>query len=251
MVHLSELEQYLNTLLQPELYSDYAPNGLQVEGKSEIERLVVGVSANQALFDAAIEWNADAIFVHHGFFWKGEPRALTGYRGQRIKSLMTHDVSLFGFHLPLDAHSIYGNNVQLLSLLGASPVKALGPESPSIGWIGEVEEPIKRDQAISKLAHDLGQKPYSFMCGGNEIRRIAVVTGGGARWFEHAIDCEVDLFITGEPSEQSQGIAHERHANFAAFGHHATERLGPKAIGRHLSERFSIETRLIDIANPV
>lgn len=251
MVHLQELEQYLNTLLQPELYSDYAPNGLQVEGNSKIERLVVGVSANQALIDAAIEWDADAIFVHHGFFWKGEPRTLTGYRGHRIKSLMKHDISLFGYHLPLDAHSIYGNNVQVLSLLGASPVEALGPENPSIGWIGEVEEPVDREHAISMLTQALDQQPYSFMRGGNEIRRIAVVTGGGARWFERAIDCDVDLFITGEPSEQSQGIAAERNANFAAFGHHATERLGPKAIGRHLSERFSIETRLIDIANPV
>jgi dinuclear metal center YbgI/SA1388 family protein len=251
VVHLTQLDDYLQQLLQPELYSDYAPNGLQIAGKEEIERVVVGVSANEALIDAALDWEADAIFVHHGFFWKGEPRTITGYRGRRVKSLIKADVSLFGYHLPLDAHSIYGNNVQLLNLLDASPARGLGPEDPAIGWIGERPEPLARDTAIERLTKKLGQEPYLFPHGRNEIETIAVVTGGGAKWFDHAIDQGIDLFISGEPSEQSQGIARERNANFAAFGHHATERLGPMAIGKHLTERFPLETKFIDVPNPV
>lgn len=250
-IALSELEQYLNELLQPQLFRDYAPNGVQIEGRSEIRRIVTGVSANQALIEAAIDRRADAILVHHGFFWEKEPRALVGYRGSRVKSIIHADQSLIAYHLPLDAHSEFGNNVEVIRLAGAQPEGTFGSDRPAIAWKGRFETPQPRDLVLRKLANELQQAPIAFLHGPEEISTIGVVTGGGARWFEDALDLGIDLFISGEPSEQSQGIAAERFGNFAAFGHHATERTGIRALGEHLAQHFGIEVEFVDVNNPV
>lgn len=250
-VQRDELAQYLNTLLRPEDFSDYAPNGLQIEGVSTISHLVTGVSANRALIDQAITLGADALLVHHGFFWKGDPLTITGYRGDRIQRMIRAKQSLFGYHLPLDAHETYGNNAEILRILGAKPAGTFGGGTPPLGRWGRFDEPRDRDSVLAELAEALGQDPIAFSYGPERIRTVGVVTGGGARFFEDALDADIDLFISGEPSEQSQGIAVECHGNFAAFGHHATERVGVRALGEHLAERFGIRTTFVDVPNVV
>jgi len=250
-VHRDELAQYLDTLLRPEDFSDYAPNGLQIEGAPHITHLVTGVSANRALIDQAIAIGADAILVHHGFFWKGEPLTLTGYRGDRIMRMVRARLSLFAYHLPLDAHPTYGNNAQILRLLGAEAEGTFGQGQPALGRWGRLKEPTPRDELLTQLAEDLGQIPIAFSYGHERVQTVGVVTGGGARFFEDALAQKLDLFISGEPSEQSQGIAVECSGNFAAFGHHATERVGVRALGEHLSERFNLRTTFIDVPNVV
>lgn len=247
---LRELTAYLDGLLETKTFSDYAPNGLQVEGKSTVKKIAVGVSANQALIDEAIAWGADAVIVHHGFFWKGEPRVLTGYRKRRIASLLRHDISLLGYHLPLDAHAEHGNNVGLLRSLGASPGLPFGGKPP-IGWTGTLYEAEPRAEVVARIETAIGPIVSSFLHGTDEVRTIGVVTGGGAGFFDEALDRNVDLFISGEPSEQSQGIAVERSGNFVAVGHHATERFGPRLLGMHLARTFSLEWTFIDVPNPV
>ncbi|MFT4704912.1 MAG: dinuclear metal center YbgI/SA1388 family protein, partial [Bradymonadia bacterium] len=213
--------------------------------------VVVGVSANQALIDRAIELRADAVIVHHGFFWKGEPQALRGWKGRRIGALMRHDISLFGYHLPLDAHAELGNNVQVLKALGALPSAQFGGGSPPLGWLGQLAEATPRSEMIARLEAAVGPVGTAFLHGPELISRVGVVTGGGAGFFEAALAEDVDLFVTGEPSEQSQGYAVELGGNFVAAGHHATERFGPRALGDYLSNTFSLAVTFVDIANPV
>ena len=250
MMQRTELAAYLDTLLDAPSFSDYAPNGLQVEGRSTIGRLVVGVSANQALIDAAVAHEADAVLVHHGFFWRNEPRTLTGLRARRVGSLMRHEISLFGYHLPLDAHELFGNNVGVLRALGATPNARFGG-APALGWLGTLETPLRADAIVDAVTAAVGQAPVAFLHGSAVVERIAVVTGGGAGFFEEALDAGAELFITGEPSEQSQGLAEELGAHFVAAGHHATERFGPRALGEHIAERFGIDVAFIDVPNPV
>lgn len=250
-VHRDELARYLDGLLQPEEFSDYAPNGLQIEGAPHITHLVAGVSANRALIDQAIATGADAILVHHGFFWKGESPTLTGYRGDRIMRMVRARLSLFAYHLPLDAHATYGNNAEILRIAGATPEGTFGQGNPQLGRWGRLPEIAHRDELLAHIAQELGQEPVAFSYGPEQIRTVGVVTGGGARFFEDALDAEIDLFITGEPSEQSQGIAVECSGNFAAFGHHATERVGVRALAEHLAERFDVRTTFIDVPNVV
>jgi len=246
-----ELDAYLQRLLSPSLFRDYAPNGLQIEGRDTIQHLVTGVSANRALIDQAISLGADAILAHHGFFWEKEPRTLTGYRGDRVKRIVRADQSLFGYHLPLDAHETFGNNVQVLRLAGAVPEGTFGGDQPAIAWWGRLAQPTPRADVLERLTQALGQSPIAFLEGPAMIERIGVVTGGGARWFDDALDEGLDLFISGEPSEQASGIASERGGNFAAFGHHATERTGVRALGEHLAEHFGIKVSFVDVPNPV
>lgn len=250
-VHREELGQYLQSLLHPEEFSDYAPNGLQIEGAPEIKHLVTGVSANRALIDKAIEVGADAILVHHGFFWKSDPLPLTGYRGDRIMRIVRANLSLFAYHLPLDAHETFGNNAEILRAAGATLEGTFGQGTPPLGRWGRLAEATPREVILERITQAVGQEPIAFSHGKEHIETIGVVTGGGADFFESALDSKVDLFISGEPSEQSQGIAVECSGNFAAFGHHATERVGVRALGEHLADIFDIRTTFIDIPNVV
>lgn len=249
-IALRELVAHLDATLEIDTFSDYAPNGLQIEGRPDVRRVVTGVSANAALIDRAIDAGADALLVHHGFFWAKEPRALVGLRGRRVAALIRAGVSLVAYHLPLDAHGSLGNNVGVLRAIGAAPVEPWGGR-PAIGWEGSFEAPVARDEVVARLSRATGHAPMVFGAGPDAVRRVGVVTGGGAGFFEEAAARGVDLFVTGEPSEQSRGLAEELGVTFVAAGHHATERFGPKALGSYVEETFGCPATFIDVYNPV
>nr|CEK26911.1 Hypothetical protein YbgI [Yersinia ruckeri] len=242
-----ELEILLNTQLNTTAFQDYAPNGLQVEGRPDVQRIVTGVTASQALLDAAVEHRADAILVHHGYFWKNEPVMVRGMKRNRLKTLLTEDINLYGYHLPLDAHPTLGNNAQLAKLLNIDvkgEIEALLP-------YGQFEQPITNLALKERLEALLGRSVLH--CGDHapaEIRRVAWCTGGGQGYIQQAADFGVDAFITGEVSEQTIHIAREMGVNFYAAGHHATERYGIKALGEWLAAQQGFDVTFIDIPNP-
>ncbi|AIN13752.1 Nif3-like dinuclear metal center hexameric protein [Yersinia pestis] len=242
-----ELETVLNNQLNIGAFQDYAPNGLQVEGRRDIQRVVTGVTASQALLDAAVAHQADAILVHHGYFWKNEPVVVRGMKRNRLKTLLTHDINLYGYHLPLDAHPELGNNAQLAKLL---EIQVLG-EIESLLPYGEFTTPLNAVALRERLEKQLGRSVLH--CGDRapaEVRRIAWCTGGGQGYIQQAAEFGVDAFITGEVSEQTIHIAREMKVNFYAAGHHATERYGIKALGEWLAEQHQLDVTFIDIPNP-
>jgi dinuclear metal center YbgI/SA1388 family protein len=250
-VSRDDLAAYLDDLLGCAAFADYAPNGLQIEGRSEVEHLVTGVSANQALIDASVERGADALLVHHGFFWKNEPRTLTGIRARRVRSLLAADVSLFGYHLPLDAHPDYGNNVGVLRAIGAEPSGTFSAGHAVDGWLGTLVQPTDLLTLCTSIrAFSVGQ-PQVFDPGSGPISTVGVCTGGGAGFFEAAVAAGCDAFISGEASEMAQGLSRELGVPFIAAGHHATERFGPQLLGRHLGEKFDLHVEFVDISNPI
>lgn len=243
----TELETQLNNKLNTAAFQDYAPNGLQVEGRQEVRRIVTGVTASQALLDAAVEQKADAILVHHGYFWKNEPVVVRGMKRNRLKTLLTNDINLYGYHLPLDAHPELGNNAQLAKLLG---IRGLGEIEPLLPY-GEFDTPLNAVILRGRLEKLLGRDVLH--CGDHapaDIRRIAWCSGGGQGFIQQAADFGVDAFITGEVSEQTIHIAREMGVNFYAAGHHATERYGIKALGEWLASEHQLEVIFIDIPNP-
>ncbi|AXS81539.1 Nif3-like dinuclear metal center hexameric protein [Dechloromonas sp. HYN0024] len=244
-----ELLNYLDGLMTPGKFRDYCPNGLQVEGRSEITRLVAGVTASQALLDAAVERHADAILVHHGYFWKGEDGRITGIRRQRLATLLTHDINLLAYHLPLDAHPELGNNAQLASRLGWLPEGRFGEQD--IAWLGILAEPCDLTALVARVAGVLGRVPMAIGAGNRPIHRIAWCSGGAQGYFEQAIALGVDAFMSGEISEQTVHLARESGVAYIAAGHHATERYGVEALAGHLAQRFDISCEFVDIANPV
>ena len=252
MTQCSELVAYCNNLLECSHYQDYCPNGLQVEGRSQVKRIVSGVTASQAMIEAAAAAGADMLLVHHGYFWRGEAAPITGLKQRRIAALLEHGINLVAYHLPLDAHAKYGNNVQLAELLGWQISGGLEPSNPrSIGLQGELAEEISGEQLAQQLEEKLGRKPMFIAGHDRPVKRIAWCTGGAQGYIEKAVALGVDAFITGEVSEQTYHIARECGINFYAAGHHATERYGVQALGEHLKERFDVEHRFIDIDNPV
>ena len=252
MTECSELVAYCNNLLNCGAYQDYSPNGLQIEGRKQVQRVVTGVTASQALIEAAAAAGADMLLVHHGYFWRGEAAPITGMKQRRIRTLLEHDINLVAYHLPLDAHARYGNNVQLAELLGWRIEGGLEPNNPhSIGLHGELEEALSGEELAGQLEARLGRKPLFIAGHDRPVKRIAWCTGGAQGYFEKAVALGVDAFITGEVSEQTYHIARECGVHFYAAGHHATERYGVKALGEHLAEHFAIEHRFIDIDNPV
>ena len=252
MVSPIELERELNRLLGPENFRDYAPNGLQVASEQPINLVVSGVSATQALIDVAIEKGAQAILVHHGYFWKGENPCLVGMKYQRIKRLMDHNISLFAYHLPIDAHPTLGNNAQLAVRLGIDVSGGLERGNPySVGNLGEFVNPLTGGELTQRISKALGRKPLHIDAPGRLIRTVAWCTGGAQGYIEKAVDCGVDAYITGEASEQTTHIARECGIHFFAAGHHATERYGVQAVGAAISEKLHIDHEFIDIDNPV
>ncbi len=247
MMRNVELETVLNNQLNIGAFQDYAPNGLQVEGRRDIQWVVTGVTASQALLDAAVAHQADAILVHHGYFWKNEPVVVRGMKRNRLKTLLTHDINLYGYHLPLDAHPELGNNAQLAKLL---EIQVLG-EIESLLPYGEFTTPLNAVALRERLEKQLGRSVLH--CGDRapaEVRRIAWCTGGGQGYIQQAAEFGVDAFITGEVSEQTIHIAREMKVNFYAAGHHATERYGIKALGEWLAEQHQLDVTFIDIPNP-
>ncbi len=220
MIENFQLEHLLNELLEPHFYRDYCPNGLQVEGRSSIRKVVTGVTASQALIDAAVAEKADALLVHHGYFWKGEAAPLVGIKQRRLKTLLAHDINLFAYHLPLDGHSLLGNNAQLAKLLGLEALGGLDPaEKKPIAMLGELRESASAAQLTQRIKQALGREP--FVCsdsGPAVIKRIAWCTGGGQSYIEQAARAGCDAFISGEVSEQTVHIAREGGSTFSLRG---------------------------------
>ncbi|QYM91804.1 type 2 GTP cyclohydrolase I [Dickeya zeae] len=243
----TELESLINGFLNVAAFQDYGPNGLQVEGRSDVQRIVTGVTACQALLDAAVAQQADAVLVHHGYFWRNEPAVVRGMKRQRLKTLLANDLNLYGYHLPLDAHPQIGNNAQLAAMLD---IRVLGEIEPLLPY-GEVAQPCSGDTLRHKLEAVL-ERPV-LHCGDNapaQIRRIAWCTGGGQSFIDQAADFGVDAFITGEVSEKTIHTAREMGLHFYAAGHHATERAGIRALGEWLAAQHGFDVTFIDIPNP-
>jgi len=243
------LVNYLDELLEPAKFHDYCPNGLQVEGRDEVRRIVAGVTASQALLDAAAARNADAILVHHGYFWKGEDGRITGMRKQRLGTLLRHDISLLAYHLPLDAHPMLGNNAQLAAILGWRPEGRFGEQD--IGWLGRAAEEGDLAGLSGQVARQLGRQPLVIGDPERAVRRIAWCSGGAQGYFEQAIALGVDVYLSGEISEQTVHLARESGVAYIAAGHHATERGGVRALARHLSENCDLICEFVEIDNPV
>ena len=249
----SEFELLLNEILSPSRFKDYAPNGLQVEGKKEINRVVTGVTASQALIDAAIELKADAIFVHHGYFWKNEDPRIVGMKYRRIAALIKHDINLYGYHLPLDAHPTLGNNAGLADAIGLSCRSALQAGmslEESIGIVGELEEPMALDAFQQWVELAVGRGVLFERVNDQPVHRVALCTGGAQGYIEQAVTVGADVFITGEVSEQTIHIAREMGIHFIAAGHHATERFGAKSVAAYLSNECGLDAIFIDVDNP-
>ena len=244
-----ELVSYLNRLLEPTKFKDYCPNGLQVEGRAEVRRIVAGVTASQALLDAAVARGADAILVHHGYFWKGDDGRVTGIRRQRLGTLIKHDINLLAYHLPLDAHPEFGNNAQLALRLGWVPEGRFGEQD--IAWLGRLAEPADLATVSGNVERLLGRVPLVIGEAGRPVRRIAWCSGGAQGYFEQAIALGVDAYVSGEISEQTVHLARESGVAYIAAGHHATERGGVQALAAHLRERLGLDCEFVDIENPV
>jgi dinuclear metal center YbgI/SA1388 family protein len=252
MASLGELVDYTNMLLAIERFQDYCPNGLQVEGQPEVSLLVSGVTACQALIDAAIAAGADAVLVHHGYFWKGEDPCITGMKHRRLQRLLGAQVSLLAYHLPLDAHPELGNNAQLGRVLGLETHGVLGGEDGTgLLYYAHPELAIPAQELVARIGGALGRQPLHIAGAQDPIRSIGWCTGAAQSWIESAARHGLDAFISGEISEQTVHIARECGIHYFAAGHHATERFGVQALGKHLAERFSIEHRYIEIENPV
>ncbi|HAF00482.1 MAG TPA: Nif3-like dinuclear metal center hexameric protein [Methylophilaceae bacterium] len=246
---LNELNAYLSQIMQPERFADYCPNGLQIEGKSDIHKIVTGVTASYDLIQAAIESNADAILVHHGYFWRGETQVLTGLKKRRIQTLLEHDISLFAYHLPLDAHPEYGNNVMLGQQLGLDITRWL--DDKGMLPYSELAHPMTLEKLAEQVKLVLNRSPQIIGDTNRLVKTVAWCTGAAQGYIDQAIAAEVDVYISGEISEQTVHAVRESNTAYIAAGHHATERYGVKALGEHLAQMFSISHEFIDIHNPV
>lgn len=247
-MRIKELELYLNDLLKIDRFQDYCPNGLQVQGQTDVNHIVTGVTANLALLEQAIALKADTILVHHGYFWRNEDARVIGQKHIRLKKLITHDLNLLAYHLPLDAHPAFGNNVQLAKLLGFTIEQWFGKDQ--IGCIG-----LCAPQTLQSLSHfiakQLGRAPLSIGKTDKYIKRIAWCSGAAQDWLAEAIKFDVDAYISGEISESTVHLAEEMGVAYLAAGHHATERGGVQALGEHLRQQFQLQHSFVDISNPV
>lgn len=246
------LVRYLNEMLEVARFKDYCPNGLQVEGRAEARKIVAGVTASQALVEAAVERNADVLLVHHGWFWRGEDARVTGLRKRRLQTLLRHDINLIAYHLPLDAHPELGNNARLAKRFGWRVEGRYGEQE--IGWFGRLETPLLLDDLAERIAAGLQRPPLVIgqdAGAPRPIRRIAWCSGGGQSYFDEALGLGVDAFLSGEISEPQTHMARESGVAYIAAGHHATERDGVAALAAHLAERFSLDCEFLDFDNPV
>ncbi|MER2553729.1 MAG: Nif3-like dinuclear metal center hexameric protein [Thauera sp.] len=249
-MQLVELRKHLDTLLEASRLKDYCPNGLQVEGRPDVMRVLCGVTASQDLLDRAAAGGHDAVFVHHGLFWKGDDGRVTGFRRNRLRTLLANDISLFAYHLPLDVHPELGNNAQLARLMGWQGEGCFADQA--LGWIGRPAREGESAHAIAcALAAALGREPLLVGDGQRAVRRIAWCTGGAQGYFEQAILAGADLYVSGEISEPTVHLARESGVPYIAAGHHATERYGARAIAHHLADALGLEAEFVDLDNPV
>jgi dinuclear metal center YbgI/SA1388 family protein len=245
----AELDNYLNQYLEVARFRDYCPNGLQVEGRAEILSIVTGVTASLDLLHAARERGADAVLVHHGYFWRGEEPRVTGTRRARLALLLAEDINLFAYHLPLDAHAEVGNNIELARQLEL-PVAGRFCEQ-DVGMHGAFDSPLPLAALAARVHERLARAPQVIGRAGHMVRRVAWCTGAAQGYLEDAVRLGVDAFITGEISEQTVHLARESGVAFIAAGHHATERYGIRALGEHLAARFGLAHSFVDLENPV
>ena len=251
MADLFELERFCNELLDSSSFEDYCPNGLQVDsGVRQVQRLVTGVTASQALIDEAVSWQSDLLLVHHGYFWRGEEQPLVGYKGRRVRTLIQQGISLMAYHLPLDAHPELGNNKQLAVLLELDDVEVL-QETGGLLWRGSFRSPLAAEQLAGKMSAVLNRQPLHIPAGDSPISRVCWCTGAAQSYIEKAAEHGTDAYISGEISEQTVHIARELGVHYFAAGHHATERYGVRALGGLLSKEFGLEHRFIEVENPV
>lgn len=251
MTHRDALLQLLNNKLESGRVRDYCPNGLQVEGKAQVRKILTGVTASQALLDRAVAEQADAVLVHHGYFWKSEASEITGMKKRRLQTLLQHDISLFAYHLPLDIHPELGNNAQLGALLGFQNISALASVEP-VGVVRQTQlaDALTLADVVRRLQQTLQRPVFAHDAGIGEIRHIAWCTGGGQGYIDAAASAGAQLFISGEVSEQTIHSANELGIHFIAAGHHATERYGVKALGEWLAAQTDVEVVFADLYNP-
>jgi len=246
MVNRRDLASYCDDYLSVDQFKDYCPNGLQIEGCEEITNIISGVSANLDLIERAIDEKADALFVHHGFFWKNEDAKITGIKRNRIAQLLANNINLFAYHLPLDAHTEVGNNIQLAQKLAIQNPTPIGD---TLVWQGDIDMSLAQFGRVVESATQ--RKPLILGDDNKQLKRIAWCTGGAQSYIDHAIDVDADIFLTGEVSEQIPAIAKENNIAFISAGHHATERYGVQALCQHLSDKFDLKHQFIDIDNQV
>lgn len=252
MAKLQDIIQWCDQTLKSSEFKDYAPNGLQIEGKTEVRKILAAVTASQDAIDAAIRENADLLLVHHGYFWKGEAYPITGMRGKRIKSLIQHDISLLAYHLPLDSHPSLGNNAAIADLLKLERIEALDPsERHPIGNIGYLNQPMPVEEfktfVSEKLKFDVTHLPADK----NMIEKVGFCTGGAQDFIVKAAEQGCDAYISGEVSERTFYEAKELDVHYFACGHHATERYGVQRLGQAISEQFDIEYVYFELNNPI
>ncbi len=244
-----ELLRYLDDLLQAGEIQDYSYNGLQVEGRPEVKRVVTGVSACAELFQFAVEQEADAVLVHHGLLWQGQEPRVRGLFRNRLKILLEHDLNLIAYHLPLDRHPELGNNGVAARALGLTDLAPFA----EVGWVGR-HEGLRLEQVLAKVEElygGFGNRPLVFAEGPEIIRRIAILSGGGGKYVAQAVEAGADLMITGEAAEPTLNFVREARIHFIAAGHYATERLGIRALGDHLADELGLEVLFHEIPNPV
>jgi dinuclear metal center YbgI/SA1388 family protein len=251
-MQLHEFEKYLNTLLKPEKIKDFCPNGLQIQGRDNVRKVITGVTATQALIEQAIAEKADALVVHHGFFWKNESYVIRGMKHKRIKALLANDISLFAYHLPLDIHPTLGNNAQLAKLFSIDNVAPLEVGNAlSVAVRGEFCSELSPQTLEQRISEKLNRPCLHIAPPSNKvIKTVAWCSGGGQSYIELAAEQGIDAFISGEVSEQTTHVAREMDIHFYCAGHHASERYGAKALAEHFNQHLPIEAKFIDIDNP-
>lgn len=252
MAQLKEIIQWCDETLNTHEFKDYAPNGLQIEGRSDVQKILCAVTASQEAIEAAIAQNADLLLVHHGYFWKGEPYPITGMRGKRIKSLIQHDISLVGYHLPLDSHPSLGNNAAIAECLALENLQALDPsERHPIGNIGFLKQALSATEFRDYLTARLGFNTIHLPAEKNQIQKVGFCTGAAQDFIGKAAEQGCDAFISGEVSERTYYEAKELGVHYYACGHHATERYGVQRLAKAISEQFNIEYSYFELNNPI
>ncbi|MEG3641143.1 Nif3-like dinuclear metal center hexameric protein [Magnetococcus sp. PR-3] len=252
MANLSEIENYLRETLESDRITDYCPNGVQVRGSDTITRVVTGVSACQALFEAAVAVGAQLIVTHHGLFWNKDSRVVEGMLKARLKLLLEHDITLMGFHLPLDMHPELGNNAQILKRLQLDPGEPFGQyKGSALSRIGRWNDTLSVEQVKRRLEQVFGGEALFLESGPKRIHKVAVCSGGAPELIHEAVAAGADLFLTGEASEPVYHVAREMGIHFVAAGHHRTEMFGVQALGETLADKFDLEHSFIDIPNPI
>lgn len=252
MALLKEIIQWCDQTLKSHEFKDYAPNGLQIEGKPEVKKILCAVTASQDAIDAAIAQQADLLLVHHGYFWKGEPYPITGMRGKRIKTLIQNDISLVGYHLPLDSHPTLGNNAAIAEILGLENIEALNPsERNPIGNIGYLKNPMQPEDFKYFLTEKLGFETIHLNAEKPMIEKVGFCTGAAQDFITQAAMMDCDAFISGEVSERTFYEAKELNVHYFACGHHATERYGVQRLAKAISEQFNIEYSYFELNNPI